>query len=306
MLTTTKDFKIDVLNAEECKDFFTRWGTFACTCYQTPKRLANRVGKVCFESEHNSGSRAFYFIFDVTEVPRSLVDQLVRHENGVVKNVQSFRYVNKDGGTVYIPNLIAKDEEMASTYEAIVKQSLEGYATLVDMLKEKGFTGEKANEQARGVLPMNTNTGLTLGVTYEALVHLCHERLCTRAEYPIRRLVQQMRDLIVELIPELEPKLVVKCKANLFCTEDKCCGIAPTREEVVEKLNTPSPTEVYNKLMSGIPMRLPEWEGYWKVDENNNIKIHCANGDVLDLRETTDTKYTLDFIFLRHDWIEVK
>ena len=302
-LTTHKDFKVDLLNKEECGDFFTKWGTFACTCYHTPKKLAKRVGKVCFESEHNSGSRAFHFIFDVTNVPRSLVDQLVRHEQGVIKNVQSFRYVNKGTANVYVPNIIAKDEEMTKLYYDVVANSMEGYNKLVEMLKEKGFTGEKANEQARGVIPMNTNTGLTIGLTYEALVHLANERLCTRAEYPIRMLVKQMVVEVLKVLPELQDKLVAKCITQMYCDEDKCCGIRPPKAQLEQAIKEKqSPTKVYDNIMNGIPMKLPEWEGFWVANEEGNIEIHLANGKVIDLRDTKDTRYTLDHIFKRFDW----
>ena len=307
MLTTHEDFKVELLNNEECKDFFKKWGTFASTCYASNKKYAKRIGQVCFESGHNSGSRAFHFIFDVTDVPRSLVDQLVRHEQGVVKNVQSFRYVNKGNATVYVPNLIAKDEEMTKLYNEIVSNSIEGYNKLVEMLKEKGFTGEKANEQARGVIPMNTNTGLTIGLTYEALVHLANERLCTRAEYPIRMLVKQMVVEVLKVLPDLQDKLVAKCITQMYCDEDKCCGIRPPKAQLEQAIKEKqSPTKVYDNIMNGIPMKLPEWEGFWASPNGKDILMYCADGEIVDIRETKDTKYTLDHIFKRFDWVEAK
>ena len=232
MITTKNDFKFQLLNKEECKDFFVKWGTFACTCYKTNKKFAKRVGEVCFESGHNSGSRAFHFIFDISEVPRSLVDQLVRHDIGVVKNVQSFRYVAKEGATVFIPHLIDLYPEIREEYIKAVEDMNEHYSNILNMLKEKGYKGEKANEQARGVLAMNTNTSLTVAFTYEALKHLANERLCTRAEYPIRQLVKMMVKEVVEVLPQLEPVLVAKCIDMMYCTEDKSCGLRMTKEDL--------------------------------------------------------------------------
>lgn len=233
MLTTKQDFKVELLNKEEAKDFFFKWGRFACTCYNTPKKVAKRVGEVCFESGHNSGSRAFHFIFDISDVPRSLVDQLVRHEQGVVKNVQSFRYVAKEDANVFVPHLIDLYPDIKAEYEKAVEDMNNHYATILHMLQEKGYSGEKANEQARGILAMNTTTSLTIGVTYEALVHIANERLCTRAEYPIRQLVKMMCDLVIKEIPQLEEKLVAKCITDLYCTEDKSCGLRPKKEDLI-------------------------------------------------------------------------
>ena len=58
--------------------------------------------------------------------------------------------------------------------------------------------------------------------------------------------------------------------------------------------------EAYEALKQGAMIKLPEWAGYWKW-EDNSIKMHCKNGTVLDIRETEDIDYTLKFM-MRDDW----
>ena len=58
--------------------------------------------------------------------------------------------------------------------------------------------------------------------------------------------------------------------------------------------------EAYEALKQGAIVKLPEWSGYWKW-EDNSIKMHCKDGKVLDIRETDNVDYTLTFI-LRDDW----
>ena len=58
--------------------------------------------------------------------------------------------------------------------------------------------------------------------------------------------------------------------------------------------------EVYEALKQGAMIKLPEWAGYWKW-ENNSIKMYCKNGKILDIRETEDVDYTLKNI-MRDDW----
>lgn len=53
-------------------------------------------------------------------------------------------------------------------------------------------------------------------------------------------------------------------------------------------------------LKQGFSIKIPGWIGYWKL-EDDNIKMHCKDGRVLDIRETEDIFYTLGFI-LRDDW----
>lgn len=58
--------------------------------------------------------------------------------------------------------------------------------------------------------------------------------------------------------------------------------------------------KAYEALKQGAMVKLPEWTGFWKW-EDNSIKMYCKDGRVLDIRETEDVNYTLSFI-LRDDW----
>ena len=60
-------------------------------------------------------------------------------------------------------------------------------------------------------------------------------------------------------------------------------------------------SEAYEALKQGAKIKMPEWAGFWAM-EDGNIKMHCKDGRVLDIRETEDIDYTLGFI-MREDWI---
>lgn len=53
-------------------------------------------------------------------------------------------------------------------------------------------------------------------------------------------------------------------------------------------------------MILGIPVKLPEWQGYW-IWEEDTIMIHTKEGGVLDFRNTDDVYYTMSNI-LRDDW----
>ena len=232
-------FQIKILNPEEVKTLFKRWGTFACKCYDTPAKYAERVGKSCLQSGHFSGSRSIYIEIDVSNVPRALVDQKIRREQGCVKNVESGRYVDFSDFDYYTSPLIANDPIAKEIYDEHMKATREVYSLLVKRLNEKGITGERAFEAARGVAPMNYRTGMVLGLTLEALIGLCHERLCSRTQEHSRHLIKMIRDEVLKLIPELEPYLVVKCDYLQWCPEgSKCCGRKPTRKEFLEFIDS--------------------------------------------------------------------
>lgn len=58
--------------------------------------------------------------------------------------------------------------------------------------------------------------------------------------------------------------------------------------------------EAYNLLLRGYNIMLPHWAGYWSF-EDNSIKMHTKDGDILDIRETTDVLYTMGNI-LSDEW----
>ena len=88
--------KVTILNPEETTRLFEYWGKASCVCYDTKTETPEKVGKGCMNSGHFSGSRGRYILFKVEGCPRFTIDQAVRHDIGVMKNVQSFRYVSKD------------------------------------------------------------------------------------------------------------------------------------------------------------------------------------------------------------------
>jgi hypothetical protein len=56
----------------------------------------------------------------------------------------------------------------------------------------------------------------------------------------------------------------------------------------------------YAYLKRGHNIKLPEWGGFWRW-ENDTIMIYTRGGKVLDIRETKDVDYTIQFMF-RTDW----
>lgn len=221
---TINDFKVRLVNGEEVKNFVKRHGEFSKVCYDTPKEKAEKVGEHCLESGHLSGSRHLYMVFELENVPRSLIDQLVRHEQGVVKNVQSLRYCNKDGKvSLYAAPEILNDAYLVHELDLFESGVQNRYDLIQATLKDSGITGERANEIARTVLPIGISTKCSFAVNLEGLIHLANVRLCNRAELPIRTIVKEMVRQVVEVEPRYKPYLVPNCKKLGYCPEGKDC-----------------------------------------------------------------------------------
>ena len=222
---TLNDFKVRLVNREEVKSFIKRHGEFAAVCYNTNTKYAEKVGEKCLESGHLSGSRHLYMVFEIKNVPRSAVDQLVRHTQGFVTNVQSLRYCNKDGKiSLYAAPEIERDIYLTQSllnYEAQVQAN---YNYFQINMKNEGYTNEQANEIARTVIPIGVATECNVAVNLECLIHLANVRLCNRAELPIRTIVKEMVRQVVEVEPRYKPFLVPNCKRLGYCPEgDHSC-----------------------------------------------------------------------------------
>lgn len=109
------------------------------------------------------------------------------------------------------------------------------YEDIQQYVYNKTENHERANEQARYVLPMATHTAFVIGFTVEALIHFMNMRLCTRAEDTIRELAIKMKEATLNVLPDLAPKLVPNCQAYLWCPEGaKGCGAYPTKNQLKE------------------------------------------------------------------------
>lgn len=230
-----------IINPEECKKLFDDWGEFTSVCYNTKTNSPAPVGRGCMYSGHWSGSRWRYIAFEINNCPRFVIDQIVRHEAGVVKNVESFRYVDKDNFSYAIPQEIKSNTQLCEEYWNHMKETVKLYEKIQNFVYEKTNKKERANEQARYVLPMSTESSFCIALTPEALIHLCNLRLCVRTEDKNRELVEAMREATIEVIPELSTRLVPQCEWLLWCPENKkSCGRFPTRAELKKQ------TEVIN------------------------------------------------------------
>ena len=252
--------KVEVINPEVLCNLYKNHGQFACVCYSTPERYAERVGKSCQNDGHMSGSRCEYIKFRIHDIDRGTAEQCLRHEIGVyvpfeyqdnysfadysdlvkdispdqiVKNMASFRYIDKDGFEWQTPALIAERPAIKERYDALMDCISYERGILKRMLEEDGVAPQKATEAVNFVLPRATLSEFVIGMTPEALIHWCHKRLCKRSQEFIRALAKEIVEVVRELNPRFAEELKPQCQHLLWCPEGKrSCGMYPTKEEV--------------------------------------------------------------------------
>lgn len=220
-----QNFKVTLVNKDEVAQFIKKHGEFACVCYNTPVEQAESVGLHCLESGHLSGSRHLYFVFNLERIPRFTIDQLVRHEVGVVKNVQSLRYVTKDRIDVYISPEVRRNPQLVKSHLLSEEYAATCYQLTIDKMRQNGVNKERANEIARTFLPIGIASACNFAVNIEGLIHLANVRLCNRAELPIHYLVQEMVEEVIKVEPRYKELLVPQCEKLGYCPEMKGCGL---------------------------------------------------------------------------------
>lgn len=254
--------KVEIINKEELVDLYENHGLFACTCYNTPDKFAKKVGKSCNEDGHMSGSRTEYIKFRLYDIDRGTAEQIMRHEigtdydwntysyedrievmvdvnpNNIVKNMQSFRYVDKDMFSYTTPKNIEKYADAKSIYDETMKCIQNARNAIKEILVGNGVDEKKAVEDSNFVLPRATELTLTIGFTPEALIHFMHKRLCTRAQDEVRAVAIEMKKAVAEILPEYARQLVPHCQHLLWCPESKkmTCGAYPRKEELKEDI----------------------------------------------------------------------
>jgi flavin-dependent thymidylate synthase len=230
------DIKVELINPDAVKDFIRQHGLAACVCYNTPEKYAEKVGLSCLKEGHTSGSRGDMFKFRI-KCPRYCADQIMRHEIGVFKNCQSQRYVDMDDNfSIYVPPQVMEDELLREIYEDFEHECKKKYNHARLMMDEKGIKGEKANDLMRTMLPIGVECNLTMGFTIEALIHFMHKRLCKRADEPIRKVAQLMREEVLKVEPRYKDLLVPQCVDMLYCPEKHSCGMFGPKEELLKAM----------------------------------------------------------------------
>lgn len=248
---------VTILNPEVLKNLYKNHGEFAAECYDTQKKYAEQIGLSCNESQHMSGSRCEYIKFEI-EADRGTLEQMMRSEIGVrydpeekyyymdlveviprvspdeiVKNMQSFRYVDKNDFTYVIPHNIERSEKALTLYKNCMTNIDETRKAIRDILVEEGIPYNQAVEDANFVLPRATNTKLTIGFTPEALIRFEWKRLCKRSQDQIREIAIAIKKEVNKVNTQFAKELMPHCQHLLWCPEGKkSCGAYHTKEEL--------------------------------------------------------------------------
>lgn len=182
----------------------------ASICYDSDPKNHLGLVKHLYRNGHHSVFEHIYFTFKIEGISRACSHQLVRHRHCSFTQ-RSQRYCSEDGFGFVTPPSIEKDEELDHYKDYMTTFVAPNYKELQTM--------GVPNEDARYVLPNACETSLYLSCNLRELIHMSNERLCRRAQWEIRELVQQM---VYCVNADLWFMLVPKCKSGRIICNSPC------------------------------------------------------------------------------------
>lgn len=199
----------------------------------TKEKCIEMINKVS-DMGHTSILEHVYFTFAISGVSRIITQQLTRHRIATFHQ-RSQRYVEESNALISVPPSINASEEAMKVYEECARKCNDSYKKLVDLGVPK--------EDARFVLMNGTESQLIMTMNARELIHFLNLRLCTRAQWEIREIAEQILYSLRKVLP------VVFNKVGPSCFEGACpegcmsCGKVkeqrekydPTQESYIEK-----------------------------------------------------------------------
>ena len=177
----------------------------ASICYDSDPKNPLGLVKHLYRNGHHSVFEHIYFTFKIEGISRACSHQIVRYRHCSFTQ-RSQRYCSEDGFGVVVPPSI--DPKYFVYDMKDIRDCYEDY-------QRSGVP----NEDARYVLPNACMTSLYLSCNLRELIHMANERLCIRAQWEIREVVELM---VAGADPDLQFMLVPKCKSGRIICNDPC------------------------------------------------------------------------------------
>ena len=179
------------------------------------------------------------FTFGIEGVSRTLLAQITRHRIASF-SVQSQRYVRLDDFRYVVPPEIEAIPEAKAAFLESMNEDAKRYLDLAHKLEEghtarlmaeglpekqaRAKASKQANEDARFVLPNACETKMVVTMNARSLQNFFHLRCCSRAQWEIRQLAEEMFKLVYPVAPHIFAKSGPACVSGP-CPEGKmCCG----------------------------------------------------------------------------------
>lgn len=139
----------------------------------------------------------------------------------------STRYINYKNFDYVIPPKIEANPTAKEKY-------MQAMETITRTCEELEKECEIPREDAALLLPLGMTTKIVDKRNVRSLIEMSHQRMCTRAYWEYRQLMQDICKALSDYSEEwrylVEHFFMPKCEVSGFCTERKSCGRKPKKE----------------------------------------------------------------------------
>ena len=220
-----------VIQQETTKDPISLIGREAGVCWGadiTDSQKNYKRGLDCITSGHGRTWEypQVYMILDGYSA--RVIREFYTHIGGGPTRLQaSTRYINYQKGFPYVvPPKIAANKEAAEIYSHAMDEILKAMQQLETM--------DLAREDIGMLLSLGMETKVVFRTNLRNLIDMAHQRMCNRAYWEYRMLMQDMTKALSQYSEEWKylatNYFVPKCDVTGFCTEAKCCGRRPKKD----------------------------------------------------------------------------
>lgn len=156
-----------------------------------------------------------------------VIRELYTHIGGGPTRLQaSTRYINYQKGFEYVtPPMIRKNEEAYQIYT----EAMEEIAVAMRKLEALNIP----REDCAMLLPLGMESKVVMRTNLRNLIDMAHQRLCTRAYWEYRLLMNDLKKALSEYSEEwkylMDHYFVAKCEVSGYCTEKNSCGRKPKK-----------------------------------------------------------------------------
>jgi len=186
--------------------------------------------------------------FIIKNTSRAFQQQITRTRHASF-SIQSMRVILKNGfakqGHYTMPPGLSEDDQKGFHYSMLKIQEM------YDLMILEGFSAE----DARGILPLNIHSDITMTINLNALYHMMGQRFCVNTQSEFRQVASQIKELVKDKMGALfsEPM-------DAPCVKTRNC---PMGEDFCK-------TSVW--LMDE-PQRIEFYKGYQQGDESWNPRF---------------------------------
>lgn len=220
-----------IIIQETTKNPITLMGERAGVCWNADLSDAAKNykrGLDCLESGHGRVMEYVNVELVLDGYSARVIREWYTHVGGAPTRLQaSTRYINYKEFEYVIPPKVAANEEAKKKYVEV----MESIASTAQYLETEL---DIPREDAAMLLPLGMGTKIVDKRNLRSIVEMSHQRMCTRAYWEYRALMNDICKALSEYSDEwkylVDNYFMPKCEVSGYCTEKKSCGRKPKKD----------------------------------------------------------------------------